>query len=153
MINESDAKRRHVPDLKSLRIQEILNEENEDLQQILRLQGELKDAKSALRAKDKEIGVKDKEIASLKAELNRRPVVEISGDPDGYYRALGLHPDFAQGLTKEQAREVVQSVYRVYAKIFHTDNGGDLERMKKINVAHDYLAPKPEQPTIPRSKR
>jgi|ERR1035437_6034505 hypothetical protein len=140
-------------DLRALRIRQILDGENQDKQLVVDLQKQLRDAQSALKAKDRELGLKDGEITRLKVEASVRRSPEMPGDPDGYYKALGLHPAFAQGLTEEQAREVAHSAWRLYAKVFHTDNGGDLARMKRINAAHDYLAPRPEQPTIPKPKQ
>lgn len=148
-----------VPDLKSMRIQEILDEENEDRQTIVDLRNQLEEAHTALihhddklRKRNDEItGLKrtiiekDTKIIGLQEELATREAAGIPRDPDGHYQALGLHPMFADGLTKGQAREIVNRAWKSYSMIFHTDHAGELERMKKINAAHDHFAPRPNQ--------
>jgi len=132
-------------DLRDLRVQRILDGENEDAILIRELKSQLAAANNALEAKDTALKLKDQEIARLKADANIRMSSEMPGDPDGHYRALGLHPTFAQGLTEEQAREIVQRAWKSYSQVFHTDRGGNLERIKRINAARDVLAPKPKQ--------
>lgn len=134
-------------DLRTLRVQKILDGESEDRQLIRTLQEQLSGAKKALKINESSIRAKDAEIGRLKAKLSARNPSEMPGDPEGYHRALGLHPAFKQELTEEQAKIVIKGIYKIYSKIFYPDMGGNLERMKKINVAYEAFLPKPKQET------
>ena len=129
-------------DLKTLRVQQILDGESEDTQQIRSLKAQLEAAKTSLGASKRALAQKDETIERLQAELRSRGSSSMPGDPDGYYSALGLHPNFAQELTPEQEKTVVISAYRIYSRFFAVDLGGNLERQKRINVAHEYFLPK-----------
>ena len=139
-------------DLRTLRVQEILDGESEDRNLIKKLQEEVRNANIALEAKNKALETKDLEIRRLNSELGSKNTPKMPGDPDGYYRALGLHPTITQELTKDETIKLVKSHFTAYSRTFHTDHGGGLERMKKINAARDFFIPKPKQDFIPKEK-
>lgn len=61
-------------------------------------------------------------------------------DPLGHMAALGLHPTRAfEGLNEQQIQMVIEGTYRIRAKIYHPDTGGDGERFKRIQSAYDAL--------------
>jgi hypothetical protein len=125
-----------VPDLKQLRVPRIIGE----IKHADQLQTELNAANEIIRKQKLELQERGSRIQQLEKDGN-------ADDPDGYYRALGLDPQFAQGLTPEKIDVIVKQHYRIYAMAFHTDTGnggGNPKRMKKINEAYSALMPKPK---------
>lgn len=62
-------------------------------------------------------------------------------DPKGYYRTLGIHPQAFDGLTDEQAEELLKRHYRFFAQQFHPDvyHGADKEKIRLIIEAYEFL--------------
>ncbi len=61
-------------------------------------------------------------------------------DPKGYYRIMGLHPQIFENLTDDEVKEIIKRHYLLFAKKYHTDRGGDEERIKLLNNARDELS-------------
>ena len=61
-------------------------------------------------------------------------------DPKGYYKILGLRPDAFENLSKEQIQDLLNRHRRVYSHQYHTDKGGDLEKMQLLNEAYNFLS-------------
>jgi len=88
-----------------------------------------------------EVDQSTQQVSHWKLEAERaRQSQDASLDPKGYYKALGIDPVLARTLSEERLDELLQGIYRVYAKINHPDRGGDTERMKKVNSARDFFA-------------
>ncbi len=167
-------------DLKVMRIQRILDGQSEDQQKIETLSGQLDAANSTIasleseieetkgrirslnriiKGKDKEIEDLEAENASLKSRTSSRPdtsSASSSGVENAFKRhcrALMLDPELISMLSEEQVKTFVGVAYKKCALKFHTDRGGDQERLKAVNAARDYFVPKPKQDVKPKDYR
>ncbi len=60
-------------------------------------------------------------------------------DPNGHYRALGLNPLEVRNLSSEEFERVMKSAFREMSRRNHPDLGGQVEDMRRINIARDFL--------------
>lgn len=66
--------------------------------------------------------------------------VDKNEDPRGYYRIMGVHPNFFYGLDEEEIQSRLKVCYRSAASVHHPDHGGDQEKMKLVNEAYEVLS-------------
>lgn len=63
----------------------------------------------------------------------------VNLDPEGHFAAIGLHPNAFEGLSKEEAEDLINKNYKVRAKKYHPDKSGDEQKMKDLNNARDFF--------------
>lgn len=85
------------------------------------------DLEVKLRLANETIRSANKRIEELKSSKYSNPDFEIFG--------LDSNTAFI-GLSEEEIQMVLQSTYRLRAKLNHPDSGGETENMKAINIAY-----------------
>jgi DnaJ-domain-containing protein 1 len=70
-------------------------------------------------------------VRSRPANANAAPPPTGAGDPKGYYAILGVPPT--------ASLDDIRKAHRKLALIHHTNKGGDLKMIQKINEAYDAL--------------
>lgn len=80
------------------------------------------------------------QIGNFKYETMQAKQLDFKGlDPDGYFEVLKLHPLAFTDLTNEEAEELLNRVYRLASRKYHSDKGGNDEMMKKVNAAREFF--------------
>lgn len=75
----------------------------------------------------------------LKQQSLRTTTTAREADPKGYYEILGIDPFLAQTLSEEKFKTLLTATYRAYSKVYHPDIGGNKNKMKQLNLAHEFL--------------
>lgn len=123
-----------------------LHRQNEVLERTNhQLRAELKKTQETLAQKITELGQTTKgfqEKASTSSRFFAPATQQHSNsaidtkDPKGYFSALWMSPD----VPEDVFMELLGKNYRVAAKRYHTDRGGDVNHFHKVQEAYEYLS-------------
>jgi len=132
---------------------EGLQERNHRLEkEIERLENRLEDEREITRNQKETIRELKESAARIKAIRDQKEKIKrlfkgISShsldpsDPNGFYAMFGLATDDFKGKSESQIQTAISKLRQGFACLHHPDrgNGGNEEKMKEINEAHEFL--------------